>query len=362
MENFKSSLSNFLLRRHVVSEDHLFLRACWREDVERTPVWLMRQAGRYMQAYQKVRAQHSFLEMCRNPRLAAQVTLQPVERLGVDAAILFSDILVLVEAMGMRLEFHEGFGPRLHEPVRSMDGVDRLRVPEAEKDLAYVMEAIKLTREKLRGRVPLIGFSGAPFTLASYVIEGQSSRTFRFTKEMMFSQPEAFNALMEKITSAVIDYLNAQVRAGAQALQIFDSWVGCLAPEDYERYVLPHMQRIFASLDARGEVPVIHFANQAATFLEKVRVAGGDVIGVDWRIPLDEAWRRVGYDVGIQGNLDPLALFAPLEEIERRVRDILDKAGSRPGHIFNLGHGVHKDTPEEKVVALVKMVKKLSAR
>ncbi len=322
----------------------------------------MRQAGRYMAAYQKVRAEHSFLEMCKNPKLAVQVTLQPVERLGVDAAILFSDILVLVEAMGMKLEFHEGLGPRLHEPVRSLEGVEKLRVPDAEKELGYVMEAIKLAREKLRGRVPLIGFSGAPFTLASYIIEGQGSRSFRFTKEMMFSQPETFHALMEKIADAVIDYLNAQIHAGAQALQIFDSWVGCLAPEDYERYVLPHMQRIFASLDARGEVPVIHFANQAATFLEKVRAAGGDVIGVDWRIPLDEAWRRVGYDVAIQGNLDPMALFAPLEEIERRVRDILAKAESRPGHIFNLGHGVHKDTPEEKVVALVRMVKELSAR
>jgi uroporphyrinogen decarboxylase len=315
-----------------------------------------------MAAYQKVRAEHSFLEMCKNPKLAVQVTLQPVERLGVDAAILFSDILVLVEAMGMKLEFHEGLGPRLHEPVRSLEGVEKLRVPDAEKELGYVMEAIKLAREKLRGRVPLIGFSGAPFTLASYIIEGQGSRSFRFTKEMMFSQPETFHALMEKIADAVIDYLNAQIHAGAQALQIFDSWVGCLAPEDYERYVLPHMQRIFASLDARGEVPVIHFANQAATFLEKVRAAGGDVIGVDWRIPLDEAWRRVGYDVAIQGNLDPMALFAPLEEIERRVRDILAKAESRPGHIFNLGHGVHKDTPEEKVVALVRMVKELSAR
>jgi len=345
-----------------VSERHLFLRACWREDVERTPVWLMRQAGRYMQAYQEVRQRHSFLEMCKNPKLAAQVTLQPVERLGVDAAIIFSDILVLVEAMGMRLEFHEGFGPKLGEPVRSMQDVERLRVPDAEKDLAYVMEAIRLVREKLRGRVPLIGFSGAPFTLASYVIEGRGSRTFRFTKEMMFSQPEAFHALMEKITSAVIDYLNAQVRAGAQALQVFDSWVGCLAPEDYERYVMPHMRRLFSRVEARGEVPVIHFANQAATFLEKVRHAGGDVIGVDWRIPLDEAWRRVGYDVAIQGNLDPIALFAPLPEIERRVRDVLERAGSRPGHIFNLGHGVHKDTPEEKVAALVKMVKRLSAR
>ena len=345
-----------------MSKEHLFLRACRREDVERTPVWLMRQAGRYMEAYQKVRAEYPFLEMCRNPRLAAQVTLQPVERLGVDAAIIFSDILVLVEAMGMKLEFHEGLGPQLHEPVRSMEGVEKLQVPEVERELAYVMEAIKLAREKLRGRVPLIGFSGAPFTLASYIIEGQSSRSFRFTKEMMFSQPETFNALMEKISDAVIAYLNAQIRAGAQALQLFDSWVGCLAPEDYERYVMPHMVRIFTSLETDGEVPVIHFANQAATFLEKVRRAGGDVIGVDWRIPLDEAWRRVGYDVAIQGNLDPMALFAPLSEIERRVRDILVRAGSRPGHIFNLGHGVHKDTPEEKVAALVKMVKKLSTR
>ncbi len=345
-----------------MSERQLFIRACWREEVERTPVWLMRQAGRYMRAYQRIRERHSFLEMCKNPRIAAEVTLQPVERLGVDAAILFSDILVLVEAMGMRLEFHEGLGPRLSEPVRTPEGVHRLRVPDAERDLHYVMEAIKLARKKLRGRVPLIGFSGAPFTLASYVIEGRSSRSFRFTKEMMFSQPEAFCALMEKLTTAVIDYVNAQVDAGVQALQIFDSWAGCLAPQDYEQYVLPHMRRLFSEIEARGEVPVIHFANQAGTFLDKVRLAGGDVIGVDWRIPLDEAWRRVGYEVGIQGNLDPLALFAPLHEIERRVRDVLDRAASRPGHIFNLGHGVHKDTPEENVVALVKMVKRLSAR
>ncbi len=342
--------------------EHLFIRACFREDVERTPVWLMRQAGRYMAEYQAVKSRYSFLEMCKIPEVAAQITLQPVNALGVDAAILFSDILIPVEAMGMKLEFVSGKGPILHEPIRSLEQVERLKIPDPEKDLGFVLEAIKLIKEKLAGRVPLIGFSGAPFTLASYMIEGRGSRSFRFTKELMFSEPEVFELLMKKLTQTVVGYLNAQIEAGVDAVQIFDSWAGCLAPEDYSRYVKPYTSEILKSLDGIGEIPRIHFANQTGTFIEEVAEAGGDVIGVDWRIDLAQAWQRIGYNRAIQGNLDPMALFAPEAEIERRVVDILKKAAGRNGHIFNLGHGVHKDTKVEKVKFMVDAVKKYSRR
>ncbi len=342
--------------------EHLFIRACFREPVERTPVWLMRQAGRYMPEYQEVKEKYTFLEMCKKPEVAAEVTLQPVKALEVDAAILFSDILVPVEAMGMKLEFVEKLGPKLHNPVRTLEDVEALEIPEPEEKMPFVLEAIKLIKEKLSGKLPLIGFSGAPFTLASYMIEGGGSRDFRYTKEMMFSEPETFALLMEKLSETVVKYLNAQIEAGVDAVQIFDSWVGCLTPEDYKQYVMEHTSRIISSLDAKGEVPVIHFANQASTFLDLASEAGGDVIGIDWRIPLAEAWSRVGYKKAIQGNLDPMVLFAPREEIERRVKGILEQAGGREGHIFNLGHGVHKDTPVDNVKVMVEAVKKFSRR
>ena len=337
----------------------LFLRACWREEVERTPVWLMRQAGRYMRAYREVRRRHSFMELCKNPKLAAEVTLQPVRAFGMDAAIIFSDILLIAECMGARLEYTRA-GPKL-EPVRTPEGVEALRVPDAGTEMGYLLEAIRLAKQKL-GDTPLIGFAGAPFTLASYLIEGGTSRSFMQTKRLMFTSPDTFSELMGKLTSAVAGLLNAQIEAGADALQVFDSWVGCLSPGDYERYVLPHMKRLMRSIDSRGEVPVIHFVNQAGGFLESVSQAGGDVVGVDWRVPIDIAWRRIGYSFGIQGNLDPLALFAPDRELELRVREVLQRAASRPGHIFNLGHGVHRATPERRVRLLVELVRRLSSR
>ncbi len=337
----------------------LFLRACWREEVERTPVWLMRQAGRYMRAYREMRRRHSFMELCKNPRLAAEITLQPVRAFGMDAAIIFSDILLIAEGMGVRLEYTRA-GPRL-EPLRTPEQVESLRVPDVSTQMPYLLEAIKLVKQKL-GSTPLIGFAGAPFTLASYLIEGGTSRSFMQTKRLMFTSPGTFSELMRRLTDAVAELLNAQVEAGADALQVFDSWVGCLSPGDYERYVLPHMRELMSGIDARGEVPVIHFVNQAGGFLESVSRAGGDVIGVDWRVPIDIAWRRIGYGFGIQGNLDPMALFAPEHELELRVEEVLERAGARPGHIFNLGHGVHRATPERRVRLLVELVRRLSSR
>lgn len=338
-----------------------FLRACRREEVDCTPVWLMRQAGRYMEEYMEIRSKHPFLTMCKTPELAAEVTLQPVHRLGVDAAILFADILLPLEGMGIDLEFAQNEGPVIHNPVKSKADVDRLRLIEAEEDVGYVMEAVKLVRRELDGKVPLIGFSGAPFTLASYMVEGGGSKAYLECKKMMWEAPEAWHALMEKLAEVVVRYLKAQVRAGAQAVQVFDSWVGTLSPADYAEFVLPHSRYVMEGLKDEG-VPVIHFANNASTLLELVKQAGGDVIGVDWRINLDEAWARVGYDVAVQGNLDPIALFAPPEVIEEKVRDILARAGNRPGHIFNLGHGIHRDTPVDHVIALVDAVHKHSRR
>lgn len=336
----------------------LFLRACHLEETERTPVWLMRQAGRYMKEYQEIRNRHTFLEMCKNPEIAAQVTLQPVDALDVDAAILFSDILVPVEAMGVEVEFVDNKGPVLHNRPERKEDVDSLMVPEPENHMPFVLDAIKLLRKKLE--VPLIGFSGAPFTLASYLIEGGSSRNYVKTKSMIYTNPALWARIMEKISKTVIAYLNAQINAGVQAVQLFDSWVGCMGPEDYKRFVQPHTKKVIDSL--KGDVPVIHFGTGTAALLEHMREAGGDLIGVDWRINLDDAWQRIGYDKGIQGNLDPVALYAPPEEIVRRVKDILQRAQGRPGHVFNLGHGILPTTPVENVKLMVEAVKKYSER
>lgn len=337
-----------------------FLRACRREPVDCTPVWLMRQAGRYMPEYMAIRSKHSFLEMCKTPELAAEVTLQPVNRIGVDAAILFADILLPLEGMGVGLEFAKDEGPVIHNPVRSEADVDRLRVIEPEEDVPYVLEAVRLVRRELEGRVPLIGFAGAPFTLASYMIEGGGSRSYLRCKRLMWENPKAWHNLMEKIAETTLRYLKAQVRAGAQALQMFDSWVGTLGPDDYEQYVLPHSRYVLQGLKDTG-VPVIHFANNASTLLDLVKRAGGDVIGLDWRVDIGEARARLGGDVTVQGNLDPAALFAPLPVIEEKVKRILQKAGPT-GHIFNLGHGIHKETPVEHAIALVEMVHEHSRR
>jgi uroporphyrinogen decarboxylase len=336
-----------------------FLKACRREPVDCTPVWFMRQAGRYMKEYRALRTKHSILELCKTPELAAQVTLQPIDRFPLDAAIIFADILLPLEPMGLRLEFAEGEGPVIHNPVRDQADVDRLKVIDG-GELEYVAEAIRQARRALNDRVPLIGFAGAPFTLASYAIEGGSSRNYLLTKQLMYCEPKAWHQLMDKFARVITGYLRRQIKAGAQAIQLFDSWVGCLSVGDYVEYVLPHVQLIFEGLKREG-VPMIHFGTGTSAMLRQVREAGGDVIGVDWRISLDEAWAIVGHDVAIQGNLDPLTLFAPLHEIERRVEDILRKAGGRQGHIFNLGHGILPTTPIEHVAATIDMVHKFSA-
>lgn len=339
----------------------IFLRACRREQVEYTPVWLMRQAGRYMEDYMKIRRKHSFLEMCKNPEIAAEVTLQPVERLGVDAAILFADILLPLDGMGLTVEFTKGEGPLIHNPIRCAGDVEKIQVLSGEEMTPYVMEAIRLVRKELAGRVPLIGFSGAPFTLASYMIEGGSSRDYLNCKKMMWGAADLWHELMSKVSDVILNYLRAQIKAGAQAVQIFDSWVGTLNREDYRKYVMPYSKRIIDGLKDM-DVPVIHFANNGSALLELVREAGGDVIGIDWRINIDEAWPRVGFDRGIQGNIDPAILLAPKNIMEEKVKDILKRAENRPGHIFNLGHGVHKETNVENVKALVEMVHEYSKR
>jgi len=337
-----------------------FLKACRREPVDCTPVWFMRQAGRYMAEYRALRAKHSILELCKTPELAAQVTLQPIDRFPLDAAIIFADILLPLEPMGLSLEFAAGEGPVIHNPVRDRAAVDRLNVIDG-GELDYVAEAIRQARRALNGRVPLIGFAGAPFTLASYAIEGGSSRNYLLTKQLMYGEPKAWHQLMDKFARVITGYLRRQIKAGAQAIQLFDSWVGCLSVGDYVEYVMPHVQLIFEGLKREG-VPMIHFGTGTSAMLPQMRDAGGDVIGIDWRIHLDEAWAAVGHDVAVQGNLDPLTLFAPLHEIERRVEDILRRAGGRPGHIFNLGHGILPTTPIEHVAATIDMVHKLSQR
>jgi len=311
-----------------------------------------------MAAYRELRARHSFLELCRTPSLAAEVTLLPVEQFPVDAAILFADILLILEPMGVGLEFAKGDGPLIHRPVRTKADVDALkRVPAAEA-LPYVFETVRLVRQRLAGRVPLIGFAGAPFTLASYIVEGRGSRSYVQTKTLMYSDPATWHRLMEHLSEAVVDYLRGQIAAGAEAVQLFDSWVGCLAADDYRTYVLPHMRKTLAGI-AKAGVPVIHFGTGTAALLELMRDAGGDVIGLDWRVDLDHAWERVGADVAVQGNLDPVALLAPPDEIRRMAARILARAGGRPGHIFNLGHGVLPQTPPEHVAALIEAVHEL---
>jgi uroporphyrinogen decarboxylase len=335
-----------------------FLRACRREPVDVTPVWFMRQAGRYMVEYRAIREKYSLLEICYQPELAAEVTLQPVRALGVDAAILFADILLPVIPLGLGLEFAKGEGPVIGKPVRTLGDLAAMQPVHAETDLGYVMDAIRILRQELHG-TPLIGFCGGPFTVASYIIEGGSSREFLNTKTMMYSAPEIWRALMDKLSTVLADYLVAQIRAGAQAVQIFDSWVGALSPQDYENYVLPYSQRLLAAARAQN-VPVIHFGTNTTTLLPLMKRAGGDVIGLDWRIPLDEGWALLGNEVAVQGNLDPALLFAPRPELKKRVDDILRRAGGRPGHIFNLGHGILQHTPVGNVRAVVDMVHEYS--
>lgn len=334
--------------------DSVFMLACRREPVPYTPVWLMRQAGRYMQEYRDVRARLSFLELCKNPSLAAEVTVTAAERLGVDAAIIFADILLIVEPMGLQLEFTAGEGPVIHNPVRARADVDRLQEVEDVATLGFVFDAIRETRRALRDNLPLIGFAGAPFTVASYIIEGGASRNFVHTKSLMYNDSGAWHALLSLISRGLAKYLNAQIEAGAQAVQLFDSWVGCLSPDDYREFVQPHTRNVIDAVTPG--TPVIHFGTGTASLLELMREAGGDVIGFDWRVRLDEAWQRVGHDVAVMGNLDPVALFAGKDHVREQAKLILQQAGGRPGHIFNLGHGILPQTPVENVIALVEAV------
>ncbi|MDR7417994.1 MAG: uroporphyrinogen decarboxylase [Armatimonadota bacterium] len=329
-----------------------FLRACRRELVDCTPVWFMRQAGRSQPEYRALRERYTLLEIVRTPELCAQVTLLPAAQLGVDAAILFSDITLPLAGMGVAFDIVEGHGPVIERPVRTAADIARLRAFDAERDVPFLLDAIRLIRRD--ARVPLIGFAGAPFTLASYLVEGRGSRDLHLTKRMLMAEPGAWTRLMTALTDATLAYLAAQVRAGAQALQVFDSWVGALAPRDYEVAVLPHMRRLFDGLRPLG-VPVIHFGTGTAGLLPLMARAGGDVIGVDWRIRLGEAWARVG-DAGIQGNLDPSVMLAPFDATAAAARDILNDAGGRPGHIFNLGHGVLPQTPQDSLRRLVDLV------
>jgi len=344
----------------VTTPDAPFLRAARREPTAFTPVWLMRQAGRYLPEYRALRERHGFLELCKHPDAAAEVTMQPVERLGVDAAILFADILLLVEPLGVGLEFAKGEGPVIHRPVRTEAQVAGLTPIDVEAAVPFVFEAARRVRAALGGRVPLIGFAGAPFTVASYVVEGGPSRDYLHTKRLMYEAPEAWSRLMAILVDATARYLNGQLAAGAQAVQLFDSWVGVLGPEDYRAFVLPHMQALFRAL-APG-APVIHFGTGTAALLPLMRAAGGDVIGLDWRVDLDAGWAAVGHDRAVQGNLDPAVLLARPAYIRQRVKDVLDRAGGRPGHIFNLGHGVLQQTPVEHVQALVELVHEMSDR
>jgi uroporphyrinogen decarboxylase len=337
-----------------------FLRACRREPVDRTPVWFMRQAGRYMAEYRKLREKHTLLDLCKHPELACEVTMQPL-RLGVDAAILFADILLPLEPMGAPFEFAKGEGPVIHEPVSRIEQIEKLRVIDPHEGLGYVLEAIRTIRKELAGKVPLIGFAGAPFTLASYLVEGGKSAHFAKTKRLMYGEPAAWRLLMEKLSEVVRLYLRAQIEAGAQVVQLFDSWVGQLSVEDYVEYVQPHTKHILSDVMKAG-VPVIHFGTGTQALLPAMRDAGGHVIGVDWKTPLAEAWERIGYDHAVQGNLDPTVLFGPLDVAKRHAKRVLEAAGKRNGHIFNLGHGILPETPVATVEAIIDYVHKESER
>jgi len=344
-----------------MSNEYQFINACWGKPVTHTPIWIMRQAGRYMKEYMDVRAKVSFLELCKTPELATEVTLQPVDILGVDAAILFSDILIPLEAMGVPLTFNDK-GPELYPPVRFESQIDDLVIPEPLETVPFVMDAIKMLRKELESRkVPLIGFSGAPFTLATYMVEGGTSKNFINLKMMMYETPALAHKLLDKITETVIKYLNAQIDAGAQAVQVFDTWGGILSPYDYERFALPYTKKVIAGLKREG-VPVIHFVKGGNSMLELIKTAGSDVVGLDWMIELGVARQRLGLDVAVQGNLDPTILFAPIDEIRARAKEVLDQNAGAPGHIFNLGHGILPPTNVEHAKALVDAVHEFSAR
>ncbi len=340
--------------------DSRFVRACRSLPVEATPVWFMRQAGRYMPEYRALRQRHSLIEICKSPELAAEVTITAAEKLGVDAAIIFADLLLPLEPMGLAFHFEAGEGPVVEKPLREAVDVAALSTDGA-ADLDYVAESVRRVATHFGSRLPVIGFAGAPFTLASYMIEGGSSRTYAETKKLMYRQPAVWDELMQKLVAVLGRYLVAQARAGADALQIFDSWVGCLGPEDYRRYVLPRTRELVAQARTAG-VPIIYFGTDTATLLPAMKETESEVIGVDWRVPLDDAWKSLGFRGAVQGNLDPAALFADWPEVQSRAVDVLRRADGRPGHIFNLGHGIQPGTPVENVRALVSFVHEQSVR
>ena len=346
-------------KRKDITKNSVFMKACRLEETDYTPVWLMRQAGRYMREYRDIRSKVSFLELCKTPELAAEVTLSAVERLGVDAAIIFADILLIVESLGVGLEFSKGEGPRIKRPVRSGKAVDRINDFDPES-LNYVYDALKMTRKALDPEKALIGFAGAPFTVASYMIEGGGSRNFENTKGLMYRDPGAWHTMMEKLSIATAAYLNNQIKAGADVVQLFDSWIGCLSRDDYKEFVLPHMKKLIYKID--NDTPVIHFGTGTGTMLDLIKESGSQVIGLDWRVDLARAWRQIGYDKAVQGNLDPVLLFSTHSEIRRRTKKILDKAKRRPGFIFNLGHGILPKTPVDNVLALIDFVHEYSAK
>jgi uroporphyrinogen decarboxylase len=339
--------------------ESLFVRAAKAQPTERTPVWFMRQAGRYMPEYRAIRKQYSLIEICKKPQIAAQVTIEAAEILQVDAAIIFADLLLPLEVMGLPFHFAAGEGPKIEKPVRTSDDISQLRIDRA-ADLGYVSEAVKLVCKHFGDKLPVIGFCGAPFTLASYMIEGGSSRNYLFTKKMMYSAPGAWSELMNKLVAVTAEYSTEQVQAGADVIQIFDSWVGCLSVEDYREFVLPHATHLVKRLQKTG-VPVIYFGTDSSTLLPSMQETGADVVGIDWRIPLDTGWRSLGFKGAVQGNLDPVLLFADWKEIKSRTQDILRQAAGRPGHIFNLGHGILPETPVENVKALSDFVREHSA-
>ena len=339
----------------------LLVRAAWRESVERTPVWFMRQAGRILPEDRAIRERLTLLEISQRPDVAVEVTLQPLRRMPLDAAILFADIMTPLLGAGVALDLVEGVGPVIESPVRDEAGVRALRALEPERDVPYVLETLRVLRRELDPAQALIGFAGAPFTLAAYLVEGRPSRDFVRTKSLMYGAPATWRLLMDRLAELTVAYLRAQIAAGADVVQLFDSWVGALGPDDYAAYVQPYMRRIFTSLGSTG-VPMIHFGVSTASLLEHMRTDGATAIGVDWRVPLDQAWARIGHHLAIQGNLDPVALFAPRDVLEAKARDILEQAGTRPGHIFNLGHGILPGTPLDNVIRLADFVRETSSR
>ena len=336
------------------------MKACRKEPVDATPVWLMRQAGRYMKEYRELRAKVPFLELCKNPALVSQVTVTAAKKLGVDAAIIFADLLLIVEPLGFSLAYDQGEGPGIRPALRQPGDVDQLREVDPQQSLAYFYDAIRRTRADLDPHLPLIGFAACPFTLASYLIEGGGSRNYLQTKGLMYRDPGAWRALMEHLARNLARYINGQIAAGVQAVQVFDTWVGCLGPADYREFAFPYTRMMIEGITPG--TPVIHFGTGTGMLLEAMREAGGHILGLDSHVELDQAWARLGYALGVQGNLDPVVLYADQAYIRTRVQRILNQAGGRPGHIFNLGHGLLPDTPFENVVALVGMVHELSGK